>query len=106
MQSSHPLHIAPHIVLAADSPRPCKVIQVLLRVDVAEFALTEEACPQNVPSCVGHMSKACHFECVDHTVVCVRAIRHFESWCAVRLELVLRVLNDARIVTRQVSCHF
>ena len=95
MQSSHPLYIAPHIVLAADSPGSCKVIQVLLIVEVAEFALSEETSPEHVPSCVGHMSKACHFECVDHTVVCVSAIRHFEARCAVRLELVLSVLDDS-----------
>ena len=103
VESSHPLYIPPHVVFPSDRPRPSKMINMLLLIEIAEPPLPKQASPYDVPSSACHMTEPCHLECIDHTVVCVRGVRHFEAWCAIRFKLLLVILHDARVVSRQLS---
>ena len=103
MEAPHTLHIAPHVVFAANRPRACEVIDVLLIIHVAQATLSEESCPDHIPCSPSHVAEACHFEGVDDTVVGVRAIRNFEARRAVGLQLILCVLDDPVVVTWQVT---
>ena len=44
-----------------------------------------------------------HLQRIYHTVVSMCRVSHLEAWCAVRLELVLRELDDSRVVARKVT---
>ena len=103
MQTSHALYIAPHVVFPADGPGAGEVVEMLLHIHVPQAALSEQACPADVPRRASHVPETSHFQGVHHAVVSVRAVRDLEAWCAVRFQLVLRVLNDAREVARQVA---
>ncbi len=79
------------------------MINALLERHVLQTTLSEESCPDHVPSRPCHVSETCHFKSVHHTVVSVSAVRNFETKCAVWLQLVLSVLHNARVIPGQVS---
>ena len=79
------------------------MVKVLVLIDVTQPPLSEETSPANVVLGVANVPKTGHLKRVNHTVVGVGAVRDLETWRAVRLELLLSVLDDARVVPRQVA---
>ena len=71
------------------------MIDMLLSVHVPQAALPEEACPDNVPGSASHVPKASHFEGVHNAIVRVCALRYLEARSAVRLKLLLIILDDS-----------
>ena len=68
---------------------------MLLSVHVPQTALPKEACPDNVPGGASHVPKAGHFEGVHYAIVRVCALRYLEAGSAVRLKLLLIILDDS-----------
>ncbi len=83
MQTSHALHVTPHIVFATDGPRTCEMVDVLLVAHVAKSPLSKEPSPYHIPPCARYMTETGHFESVDYTIIGVSALRNFETWGAV-----------------------
>ena len=79
VKTPHALYISPHIVFSTDCPRACKVVDVLIRIQILKPALLEEASPCNIPVRAGHVAEACHFKRVHNTVVGVGRLRYLET---------------------------
>lgn len=79
------------------------MVDVLLRIHVAEATLSKETSPDHAPGRVCHVAEASHFESVDDAVVGVGALRDFEAGCTVGLQLILGVLDYSGVITRQVA---
>ena len=74
VQTTHPLHISPHIVFPADGPRACKMIYVLLSVDIPQSSLPEESRPNYIPGRTRDMPESSHLQGIDDTIVGMRAV--------------------------------
>ena len=103
MQASHSLHVTPHVVLATDGPRASEVVNMLLVIEIAQTALSEQASPDDIPSWSLDVAEACHLESIDDTIVSMRCLTDPEARHAVGFELLLCVLYDARVVAGQVA---
>ena len=53
MQAPHALDVPPHVVLAAEGPRPGEVVDPLELVHVLDAVGSDHPCPENVPLLTG-----------------------------------------------------
>lgn len=49
IQATHALYVAPHLIFATDAPRACKMVDLLLTVEILDATLFEEPGPTDVP---------------------------------------------------------
>lgn len=90
---SHPLHVAPQLVLAANAPGACKMVYFLVAVKVLDSARFEKASPAHVPVRVLDVLETSHFERVYNAVVRVCRLRDFECERQVWFQLLLVILD-------------
>ena len=74
------------------------MINVLLSVHIPESTLPEESSPDDIPSGTRNVPETSHFQGIYDAVVCMRAIANFKARCAIRLELLLVVLDYPTVV--------
>jgi hypothetical protein len=94
------------LVLAANAPTACKVIDFLTAIQVFNSSSLEETGPADIPVGVGHVLEACHLERVHNTVVSVGRLRDFKAKREEGFELLLVVLYNPGVVFWELALHF
>ena len=95
VETSHSLHITPHVIFAANWPTARKMVNVLHGADILEPTLAEKTSPHDIVRSIGNVSKPGHFKRIYHTVVRVSRRTHLESRRRIRFQLLLCVLHNA-----------